>query len=853
MPKILTILTAIITRAPALALVLLTLGTIVAGVFAVTQFRVNADQASLIAPDSAFQQQFSEFRSAFPAYRRTSLVVVEAASPIAAADAATQLAEALSERTDIFQSVFAPSALPFFQQNGLLFLTPDEVSTRLDELVQAQPAIATLARDKGLEGVLSLLRQGATQLDETGAPNPALLTLAAALTNAAHKLEQAPGSTPRISLGNLSSDAQTTAIELITVRIREDKTDILSPRAKLNVIRATARDLGLTPQNGITIRLTGNVPLSVDELAQVRDSLGLAGTMSLLFLALVLGVGVRSGRIVAVMILALAVGGIWSMAWAMASVGEVNLLSASFAVLFVGLGIDFAIHYALRTQEDVENGMPTAQALTTAAGDVGPAIALGALTSTIGFLSFLPTDYRGFADLGVIAGGGMAMAFLAAFTIIPAILAKTGIPATRAAGSSFSGATRWLFTLAQRHARRVAQFVFLATVISAAIATQAQFDFSTLALKNNRSEPILALADLQDRGLVTDYAAYVVAPTIEDAPAIADKLLALSSVSTVRTVQNLIPTQQQEKLDLIDDTAFVFFPIISQLTNPPAALPASLNIALPDNANVVTRSAFAALNQSLAALSPKDLSRLNAVLAAQITRDLVRMTDIFNAQPIQSLEQVPQQLRDRFVSASGKALVVGLPAHDLTVTSNLRTFATEVNNAFPESTGRAVVEAKVGDVVVNAFLTALMLALAAVTTLILLATRNLVDTILILTPLLLAALATTATGVLIGLPFNQANIIVLPLIMGLGVDNGIHLLTRYRADGSLENLVNSSTPRAIVLSTLTTIGAFGALSISTHAGTASMGILLTIAMAYLLVATIFVLPALLSLRRTAAT
>ena len=127
------------------------------------------------------------------------------------------------------------------------------------------------------------------------------------------------------------------------------------------------------------------------------------------------------------------------------------------------------------------------------------------------------------------------------------------------------------------------------------------------------------------------------------------------------------------------------------------------------------------------------------------------------------------------------------------------------------------------------------------------ATGSFRDTALILMPLLLAAVATAATGVLIDMPFNQANIIVLPLIMGLGVDNGIHVLMRYRKDSSLESLLKSSTPRAIVLSTLTTIGAFGALSVSVHAGTASMGILLTIAMLYLLIATVFVLPALLSL------
>ena len=847
MPQLLATFVTTVTRFPVFALLALTLVTIAAGAYATAQFRVNTDQSSLIAPNSEFQQRFDVFRDAFPVYKRTTLVVVESASRAAAANGASELAGALAARDDLFQSVFTTAAMPFFRQNGLLYLETDEVAAQLDALVQAQPGIAIVANEKGLAGVLELLRQGAAQPDENGDLDPALLALARDLTRAAKEMSDEGSQPLRFNLGSLGSDNTKTAIELISIRIREDTTDFLSPRAKLDVIRDTAAGLGLTPENGFTIRLTGNIPLSVDELSQVRESLGLAGTLSLVMLAVVLGLGVRSARIVSVMVLTLALGGVWSMAWAMFSIGEVNLLSASFAVLFVGLGIDFAIHYALRAQEDVEKGMRTRPALIAAAGDVGPAIALGAVTSAIGFLSFLPTDYRGFADLGVIAGGGMALAFLAALTVIPASLGTFGIPHNRNAGNGFAKTTGALFAASQHHARLIAFIALIGGIVAAAISTQARFDFSTLALKNNQSEPILALADLQERGLVTDYAAYVVAPSLDMSQETVTKLESLPTVGGVRTAENLIPTGQDEKLALIEDAAFVFFPLFSKISGPAANLPDSLS--LPTGAlSTDAADTLSSLSRTLAGLSPDDLTRFNTALADQLTTDLGRLTDIFNAEPVTSLNQIPGPMRERFLSENGQALVIGLPKGDVTLTEDLRAFVSDVKSVFPDSTGRAVVEATVGDVVVNAFVTALVIALAAVTFVVLLATRSIVDTVLVLLPLLLAALATTATGVLIGMPFNQANIIVLPLIMGLGVDNGIHVLMRYRKDGSLDSLLRSSTPRAIVLSTLTTIGAFGALSVSVHTGTASMGILLTIAMLFLLVATVFVLPALLSLR-----
>ena len=125
--------------------------------------------------------------------------------------------------------------------------------------------------------------------------------------------------------------------------------------------------------------------------------------------------------------------------------------------------------------------------------------------------------------------------------------------------------------------------------------------------------------------------------------------------------------------------------------------------------------------------------------------------------------------------------------------------------------------------------------------------RSLFDALLVLLPISLAAMMTTATGVLIDMPFNMTNVVVIPLIMGLGIDNGIHVFFRFRGGESLEAMMTSSTPRAVLLSAMTTLAAFGALAVSGHPGMHSIGVLLSFAVIYLIVCTLVVLPAMLAL------
>jgi len=217
-----------------------------------------------------------------------------------------------------------------------------------------------------------------------------------------------------------------------------------------------------------------------------------------------------------------------------------------------------------------------------------------------------------------------------------------------------------------------------------------------------------------------------------------------------------------------------------------------------------------------------------------------------------ALGDLPVGLQKRLVSDDGRVLISVLPREDVSQVRALGRFIESVLRIAPESTGRPVVEAGIGEIIVRAFRHAIALAALGIALVVWIALRDAVDTLLVLTPLAITAVFTIATGVLIDMPFNMANVLVIPLVIGLGVDNGIHMVRRFREEGSLVGALGSSMPRAIVLSGLTTLGAFGALSVSSHKGMSSTGILLSLAILYLLASTLLVLPALLAWRYRAS-
>ncbi|HSR72458.1 MAG TPA: lysylphosphatidylglycerol synthase domain-containing protein, partial [Kiloniellales bacterium] len=791
---------------------------------------------------------------AFPQLSDNITVVVEAATPEASRRAAEALAEALRDDPARFRQIFYPEGASFFRRNGLLYLGMDELQALADRLARAQPLLSALAADPSLRGLADALEPALAA--ETDIPRDELRTALARIAEVIEALDETPDAPRILSWHALLAGEETgwrggpeDRRQLMTVQAALDFGSLAPADAAIDAVRDAAERLGSSEAEDLSVRLTGSAVLFQEELRSVQRGLGLVALLSALLVGGLLTLGLRSARLVLATLVSLAIGLALTAGFAALAIGELNLISVAFAVLFIGLGVDFGIHFALRYREAVETQGPGG-ALVAAARGVGGALTLCTVAAAAGFLSFLPTDYRGVSELGLISAVGMVIALFVNLTVLPAILKLWPLNPT-GRELRIPAVARLERTLMDRP-RPVIAGALLLGLVSVALLPQARFDDDPLNLRDPESESVSTLLDLMADSRVEPYGAELLAPSLARAEAFAERLEALPEVASTTTLADFVPQAQEAKLAIIDELAFFLTPLFAVPSRAPpgseetAAALIRLREALraADGSLAPAASRLATALDGLAFADPAMQARLKQALLGSLPDLLGDLEAALMAGPV-GREDLPPALRERYLAADGRARIEIAPAADLRDPAAREAFVASLQAVAPQVAGLPVTITEAGEAVVRAFAEAAMLALAAVLVLLLVVLRSLRDSALVLAPLMLAALLTVTATVLLGIPFNFANVIVLPLLFGLGVASGIHIVLRARRTG-VAAVLTTSTPRAVLFSALTTIGSFGALALSDHRGTASMGVLLTIAIALTLVCTLVVLPALLA-------
>ncbi|MCZ6458341.1 MAG: MMPL family transporter, partial [Gammaproteobacteria bacterium] len=806
---------------------------------AVSQFQINSDLSQLIHQEAGWREDFEAYKEKFPDLVDPAIVVVSGASFMAVENAARRLEASIAAREEYFRAVYSPQNDPFFRRHALLYLPLDDLYDMTDRLAQAQPMLTAVSEDPSLRSILKLLREGVAN-GETDAAGFA--TTVRLLTQSAQAHSAGEDSTIRWTDEFFSG--QDTWHRLILLKGQRNFSATLPNAAVMQELRLIIDAMDFPAE--ISVGITGEVALSHEEIEAAMAGVQLAGWVAVVLLFAILFLGVRSLKIIAATFAMLVIGIIWTSAYAMLAVGEYNTLSIIFLVMFFGLGVDFAIHFSLRYQEAVNVSDDAAvQALQDSAGSVGGAIVICTVTTALGFLGFWPTDYQGLADLGVISAGGMLVAAFLTFTFLPAFYAAVGSIRPHVIDIPTSDRlVGWLIR------RRVGVIAAIAIAALGAIfsASQAKFDYSVLALKDPDAQSMRTLRELQAGNIATDYSLNILSqrqiPKAE--------LEALVTVDSVTTPFDYVPADQADKLFVLQDLEQLLFSAIAPVRS--ADAPSAIELRAEITALIeAIRMAPASLELERLALGLEQLLRAEGQVLADwqqpsisvLLKELAWLREAIYVETVE-FDDLPRRLRARLVSDDGDFLSVVVPAENVAPVAALSRFIESVREVVPIATGRPVIEWGVGGIVVSSFQQALAFALVSILLVLLVTFRNVRDAVLILIPLALAALFTLAIGVLLGVSLNMANILVLPLVFGLGVDNGIHVVDRFQATGDVENFLHSSTPRAVMLSTLTTVGTFAALSLSPHQGTASIGILLTIAVALVLVFTVFLLPVLLS-------
>ena len=818
-------------------------------VYLADNLSIDTDTEDMLSAELPFRKNANELDAVFPQLEDNLLVVLEAPNADAADDGVRRLAEAIEARSDIFENVLAPEAHPFLRKHGLLYLEYGELEDLSVRLAGAQPFLGTLWQQPnltGLAGMLDLLAQAGD--DATLDQASSVLRRMAVVTEKVRAGEESALVWSEIILGKEPGNGLER--RLIQTRPKLDYGSLDPVAAAQDAIHEIADAQGLTG-NGYIIRLSGSAAMESDELKSVKEGMGLAGVLSLCIVIAVLMIGLRSPGMMVALFVTLLVGLLWTAAFAILALGSLNLISVAFAVLFVGLSVDFGIHFTLRSTEYVNDSAGWRGALRRGGRSVGGSLAVCAATTAIAFFSFLPTNYVGLAELGLIAGVGMFVALVCNLTLLPALLRllvrqpPTFVPA--------SGRKR-AWPVKRGTARIVVIAGILSAIVSGWLATDARFDFDPMNLKDPKSPSVATLFDLMQDRTVHPYSAEVLAGDLATAEKLTDDLAALDVVESVDSIHTLIPGGQDAKLGVVDRMALFLGPAFYAPAGTTSLggedVAAALRAVRENLGGLAAHPVLGApANKFLDALNGIDTAQARAVNDALFRYLPGRLNDLvlaLDAGPV-GIDALPDDLKRRYLSESGQARLEIIPSGNLRETDALRKFVAEVQTVAPAATGAPVVIIEAGRAVLEAFGTALMISLAGIGTVLWLVLRRIGEVLLVFAPVCVAALWTLAVSAVADVPFNFANVIVLPLLFGLSVDFGIHIVMRQRVSTNDGDAMATTTPRAVLLSALTTLGSFGSIMLSGHPGTASMGLLLTIAIFLSLIAILGLLPALIRL------
>ena len=835
-------------------LILTGLASVAALHYTLTHLAMNTSTVDMLSEDLPFRQNFQVVDKAFPLEHRTIIAVVEADTVHGAETAAELLAASLSRKSEYFRSVFYPESDEFFRRNGLLYFDLEKLYTLADDLAKAQPLLAALHADMSLRGLSGLL---ARALDSAAGPydptNELPPIFDEALNAIAATIEKvADGRRADFSWQSVLDPNQSDSIhDRRKVMILEpvlDHTSLQPAGRALQTLEDTIEDLGLTPENHVRVRMTGELLMIRDEMKSAQEGVGFVGLLSFSLVLILLLLGLRSIPLIVGTVFTLLIGLIWTAFFAAVAIGELNLISITFAILFIGLSVDFGIHFVLRYREGLDIGIDRDAALEQAAAGVGGALFLSAVAAAIGFLSFLPTSYRGLSELGLISSAGMLIALFANLTVLPAILRLLPL-STKLLVHDMAHVNR-LLKFVERRPRTIIFVALSLSVLGALAVPFARFDDNPLNLRDRETESVTTLLDLMRDPRIEPFKAVTLAPDQEGARRLAARLEALPEVREVKTLLDFIPSDQEEKLDIIGVIISFMAPTLSPVMPRSPSDPGEDRDALrrlKAAASVASGLGVSASSARLiAALDHIDMTEVNLVrleeaLIGDFPDVMNRLAKALEAEKV-SIENLPAMLVNRMRTEDGQLLLEIIPAEDLREEHAKERFVNAVQQIAPTATGAPIIITEAGKAVMQALREAGIYAGLFVFVLLFVVLRSLLDAVLVMAPLVMATVLTVAATVLFGMPFNFANVIVLPLLFGLGVAGGIHIVVRDRVEAA-GGIITTYTPRAVILSALTTIGSFGALALSSHPGISSMGTMLTISISLATLCTVMVLPA----------
>lgn len=835
---------------------------------------LNADQDQLVSPEVPYQARYLELLENFGDQEYLFLVIHTYGTEEGKAQAALyadRLAERLARHPELIEAVYYRMSVADLGEGALLYASPDEARSLAAAAAFALPPLERWYADGGLAPLLEetarLLGAGADPSGGTDLFAPLMDGMERLLTGMEGALERRTVEIPIVDIASLGGDYFYTRDGLFLImRILPDKDfgalDVIA--GPLEVIRGAMKETGAEFPD-VEAGLTGRPVLQADEMRTTDSDMTRASVLAILAVGALFTVVMHGWRRPAAIVLSLLFAMAWTFGFATAVVGELNLLSIVFALVLIGIGVDFGVHIVSRFLEAYRGGESRPDAVRTALLRTGPGVLLGAVTSACAFFSVLGSDFLGLAELGLIGGTGILLCLAAMLTVLPALLLTTGC--RKEEGAPLRAFSFPFLENLVAHPKRVLVIVAVLTVAGLPGLMNVRFSYDLLDLQARGLESVEYEMLLIDQTEESTWYAVFTAESLDEMVRLRDELLKLPTVARVETVLDYLPQEQEVKQAIYAEAARALKSLPPQPAVPtPPQAPRVLSAlgSLAEALSELQEKLFAAgageevmrierlldlIDASVTMLEAqperaRDLAPLQESLRQETAALVDRLRTWLTAEEV-TPRDLPPALRDLFIGADGRFQIKVTPSQDVWDFDLLEAFVADLRGVDPEVSGVPVVVLESSRLMHQTFISAAGLTILFVGLILFFFSRSLLYVLLTLLPLGVGILWMLELMGLLGLEFNLANFFAIPILIAIGVDGGVHFLARWREMEGRGSLFSTSTPTAVALSFATTTIGFGGLFLAHHRGLASLGALMVLGSLSCLAACLLVLPAVL--------
>jgi hopanoid biosynthesis associated RND transporter like protein HpnN len=851
--------------------------------FSPWKLKIDPSRDNLVGGDKKYHQNFLNFKREFPLPDEL-VAVVESEDREKNRQFVERLGAKLQAETNLFMDVVYKGDLNMLGPKALLFIPEHDLAELRKTLTDYRPFLDQFGHATNLASLFNLVnRQFRTASREENAETSAMIKALPALNRI---LDQASDSLKRqgnppspgvnaLFGGGEEAESQIYIsfakgrIYLVTARaLRDDLNEKAVPRLR-QLVAETQLEVP-----GLNVGVTGEPILELDEMAQSTSDTEKATLIALVIVALIFIYGYHeTGRPIKATI-CLIVGLAYTMAFTTAVIGHLNILTVTFAPILVGLAIDFGVHLISRYEEELRHGRSNEESLRKAIVHTGVGVVTGALTTAGAFLAMAATDFRGIQEMGIICGGGLIICLVPMMTMLPVMLLRGRQNVIDHALGTKLDRREKIENLWLTRPRRVIAITIASCVAALLPARKVTFDYNLLNMQSEGLSAVVFSKKLIHSANKSVLYGAIVADSLEDALQLEVKLTNLPTVASVdlagiEQMAQYLTENQSNKLALVDQikrevSGINFAPVdpapvdVKDLSQTLWSLFGYVSLALPEvppeekelrNELTRLRETIARFRQEML-LAPTNQTALKLASFQRALLDDIRETFATLRTQDSSgrlvVEDLPDAIRKRFLGATGKYLVQVYPKYDVWQREPQRQFVRELRSVDDTVTGTPVQLYEYTTLLKQSYQEAAGWALLAIIILVYVHFRSISSVILSLVPVTIGALWMVGVMGIFEVPFNPANIMTLPLIIGIGVTNGIHILNRF-AEEQNPSVLARSTGKAVIVSGLNTIAGFGSLIVAQHRGIESLGFVMAIGSATCMIAGVTILPAILNL------